>query len=270
MAPSCHRNHAQGRLRQVTTQALTVYLIMFFALSIPAGIFVRGQDDNRAKVFTAINGVAQAASSTTESVTSSHLTVPLNGTPEQQEAIIATIVFKVVPEWKMAAAARVELDVSVTQVLGSLTNFIWKVSLTEQSRLHVSRMKGMVKDVLVRAYGTDTNSIIDRPLEGKLLQGPSQTGYNNALIGKFANGRVEQWLDGYRPITLKEMRNKELSEKIGMALSDLHHTDVSALLGSRPSKEEAKEGKTVCKKVLILILFSMYRFAVGFCWSNGL
>lgn len=85
---------------------------------------------------------------------------------------------------------------------------------------------GGLCSVLVRRYGDDSTLLVDRERESGLLQALSQQDgsfkASTKVIGSFANGRVEEWLDGWDTLTVDQMRNPSVSNAIARHVARLH------------------------------------------------
>ncbi|KAH9254604.1 hypothetical protein BASA81_007361 [Batrachochytrium salamandrivorans] len=80
-----------------------------------------------------------------------------------------------------------DAQISIDQIRGGITNLLWKLS-NDRGR-----------SILVRAYGENTEVLIDRELECSILQELSDLHFAPKLYGLFANGRVEEFLDDAKP-----------------------------------------------------------------------
>lgn len=80
-----------------------------------------------------------------------------------------------------------DAQISIDQIRGGITNLLWKLS-NDRGR-----------SILVRAYGENTEVLIDRDLECAILQELSDLRFAPKLYGLFANGRVEEFLDDAKP-----------------------------------------------------------------------
>lgn len=106
-------------------------------------------------------------------------------------------------------------DVDVRNLGGAMTNLIFAVSKPD----------GENDDVLVRIYGEGTDSFFTRSEETRLFQLLSEKDIGVALLGEFANGRVEKWIQGCA-FTSKEMRKPELFVAVARKMRQFHEIDV--------------------------------------------
>ena len=76
----------------------------------------------------------------------------------------------------------------VVQLKGAMTNEVYQVNWPTQSKDGVSRK------VLVRIYGEGVDVFFDRENEIQTFECMSQHGQGPLLLGRFANGRVEEFI----------------------------------------------------------------------------
>jgi len=95
-------------------------------------------------------------------------------------------------------------ELKVTKIAGGITNQLYRVSgLTTN------------KAVLVRLFGAE--GMIDRNVENATFAALAKDGLAPSYYGRFANGRIEQWLEA-RPLSVRE-----LSEEISSIAQQLGH-----------------------------------------------
>lgn len=100
-----------------------------------------------------------------------------------------------------------------TKIKGALTNVIYKLSIFHND---------ICTNYLVRIFGSNMNSLVDREDELKNIQRvPKEVGSVRILL-PFRNGRVEAFLDGFRPLSQKEMINESFFKIIARKFSILH------------------------------------------------
>lgn len=100
-----------------------------------------------------------------------------------------------------------------TKIKGALTNVIYKLSIFHND---------ICTNYLVRIFGSSMNSLVDREDELKNIQRvPKEVGSVRILL-PFRNGRVEAFLDGFRPLSQKEMINESFFKIIARKFSILH------------------------------------------------
>ena len=131
------------------------------------------------------------------------MTVALdNGRIDTRAAL--EVVRRIVPSWASVTQAR------PTVVSGGITNALLRLSTENQD------------DVLVRVYGPNTELVIDRDRENRLFARLSSAGFAPAYLGRFENGRVEQFLPGVRPLEPHEMGDLRWRAGIARTLAELH------------------------------------------------
>jgi len=98
----------------------------------------------------------------------------------------------------------------VSKVTGGITNALFQVSGIQS--IH----KDMEYDsVLVRVFGAE--GMIDRDDETSCYAALCEAGMAYRYLGRFGNGRLEGWLEGYRPLQVSEMAQYASSIAIQMA-----------------------------------------------------
>ena len=125
------------------------------------------------------------------------------------------VVAEIVPH---AAAGISEIAV----VSGGITNQLKKVTFAEGPA------------VLVRVFGAE--GMIDRAVENPTFQAVTAFLGRPSYLGRFANGRVEGWLEGSRPLSFDEMGDEGWSPKIAAAMARLHKLEVPAQLADHYGK----------------------------------
>ena len=94
-------------------------------------------------------------------------------------------------------------DLKVTKISGGITNQLYKVSgLTKK------------ESVLVRIFGAE--GMIDRNVENATFAALAREGLAPEYHGRFANGRIEQWLEA-RPLDVRELSDEttSIAEQMG-------------------------------------------------------
>ncbi|SCU86379.1 LANO_0C07800g1_1 [Lachancea nothofagi CBS 11611] len=100
--------------------------------------------------------------------------------------------------------------VTLTKITGALTNAIFKV---EYSNL---------PSLLLRVYGPQVDSIIDREYELQVLARLSSHKIGPKLYGCFTNGRFEQFLENSTTLTKNDIRDWRTSQRIARRMKELH------------------------------------------------
>lgn len=78
--------------------------------------------------------------------------------------------------------------------------------------------------VLVRIFGAE--GMIDRDLETSTYSALCDAGVAYRYLGRFGNGRVEGWLDGYSPLACSDLADVDASLAIAREMARLHYTFV--------------------------------------------
>ena len=76
--------------------------------------------------------------------------------------------------------------------------------------------------VLVRVYGGGEDLGIDRALEGATFEAAGRHLGRPRCLGHFANGRVEEFLEGHRNTTYEDVSNPTVYREIARAVATLH------------------------------------------------
>ena len=132
------------------------------------------------------------------------------------------------------AAARIVLPnnnssdwtkLSVEQISGGITNTLFQVSgLRSQLISFDSNNSTDNNDIpdacLVRVFGAE--GMIDRDVENSTYAALDQQNMSPPYWGRFANGRIEGWMQDMRPLQVREMANPEISKRIAQAMARLH------------------------------------------------
>ncbi|KAI8821355.1 kinase-like domain-containing protein [Fimicolochytrium jonesii] len=110
-------------------------------------------------------------------------------------------------------------DLKIDRVSGAMTNCVYFVTGPAQRAEDGSDVKP--PKVLLRVYGTAAGSFISRDKEMFWLCKMSDIGVAPKLLGVFANGRFEQFLES-STLTKEEMRDPQTSIQIAQQLYKLH------------------------------------------------
>jgi ethanolamine kinase len=128
--------------------------------------------------------------------------LPVRLDPEAPDVL--AVVRPIVATW----AAVTEAQVSVMG--GGITNLLLRVDAAG------------LDPVLVRIYGPNTEVVIDRESENRLFAQLSRAGFAPAYLGRFENGRVEGFLNGFRALEPHELVRADLQPPIARRLAELH------------------------------------------------
>lgn len=94
---------------------------------------------------------------------------------------------------------------TVTRVAGGITNLLFRV-------------EGLSRPCLVRVFGAE--GMIDRTVENATFQALAEEGVGPPYYGRFANGRVEGWMEGMRHLQVREL--PDVLEGVAQSLAQLH------------------------------------------------
>ncbi|XP_021275544.1 probable ethanolamine kinase [Herrania umbratica] len=106
---------------------------------------------------------------------------------------------------------------SVETVSGGITNLLLKVSAKEENGDNVS--------VTVRLYGPNTEYVINRERELQAIKYLSAAGFGAKLLGVFANGMVQSFINA-RTLTPSDMRKPKLVAEIAKQLRRFHQVEI--------------------------------------------
>lgn len=107
-------------------------------------------------------------------------------------------------------------NLEVGRILGALTNSIYKIEYKDPQALVQPPL------LLLRVYGKNVDSLIDRDSELKILIKLSARRIGPKLLGIFSNGRFEQFLEGFVTMSKNEIRDPAISQILGRRMKDLH------------------------------------------------
>ena len=105
----------------------------------------------------------------------------------------------------------------VNRISGALTNSIYRIEYYD------SQQNLSLPTLLLRVYGKNVEELIDRDLELATLIKLSQKRIGPRLLGIFANGRFEQFLDGFITLNKVQIRDEIISQMLGRRMKDLHY-----------------------------------------------
>lgn len=134
-------------------------------------------------------------------------------------------------------------DIVIKRMCGALTNAIYKVDpppIAVLKNLDLANYNFPV--LLLRVYGPNVDSIIDRDYELKVLVRLSLQNIGPRLFGCFTNGRIEQFLDNAVTLTKQDIMNKKTSARIARRMKELH-------TGIKLLKWERERGPSVFKNI---------------------
>jgi ethanolamine kinase len=124
---------------------------------------------------------------------------------DDEQAAVA-LCCRLLPQWSSLRAADVKLSV----ISGGITNSL--VKLVPPLPL---------QPVVLRVFGANTDIIIERQRELRVLLQLNAAGFGAPVLLTFTNGRVEAWLPA-RPLEPAELSDETLSPRIAQLLAAFH------------------------------------------------
>eukprot|EP00249_Psilotum_nudum_P013725 c24477_g1_i2 orf=287-1393(-) len=129
------------------------------------------------------------------------------------------VLHKLAGKWTDILDAR---DLILRPLKGALTNHVYEC--------HWPRQSGKdPRKVLLRVYGEGCDLFFKRKDEILAFQRMSEKGQGPQLLGRFRNGRVEEFLNA-RTLTALDLRNPEISACIATKLREFHQLDMPGSL----------------------------------------
>lgn len=124
-------------------------------------------------------------------------------------------------------------QLSIYKVSGSLTNAVFFISFPTSEDYISAPANGHAQEqpptVLLRIYGPSSGNLISRKKELHVLNTLSACyGIGPAILGTFANGRVEEYFES-RALYKEEMRQPRISRWIARRMRELHSVDLSLM-----------------------------------------
>ncbi|KAL7504965.1 hypothetical protein ACHAXN_002519 [Cyclotella atomus] len=127
-----------------------------------------------------------------------------------------------------------------TKVTGGITNALYRVSgfqslieleKIQQAFLKVHSSNHSLKDdtiasiihydsILIRIFGAE--GMINRDIETSTYAALCRADIAHDYLGRFANGRVEGWLDGFTALTCNDLQRDDTSAQIAREMARLH------------------------------------------------
>ena len=118
-----------------------------------------------------------------------------------------------IPKWYRKGHLESPLNRSklvLNKISGAMTNAIFKI-----------QYQGL-PSLLLRIYGKNNDSIIDRDNELQILARLSIQNIGPSLYGCFENGRFEQFLENATTLTKDDIRDWKISQRIARRMKELH------------------------------------------------
>ncbi|GMM59137.1 bifunctional choline kinase/ethanolamine kinase [Maudiozyma humilis] len=118
-----------------------------------------------------------------------------------------------IPKWYSKNSQQSKLDptkVVLTKISGAMTNSIFRVEYAK------------LPSLLLRVYGSNNDTIIDRDYELQVLARLSIRNIGPSLYGCFENGRFEQYLENSTTLGRDNIRDWKTSQRIARRMKELH------------------------------------------------
>ncbi|XP_047958649.1 probable choline kinase 2 [Salvia hispanica] len=127
---------------------------------------------------------------------------------------------------RMAEEWRDIVDPQALQVVplkGAMTNEVYQIKWITNSSPDDPLPRS--KKVLVRIYGHGVDVFFDRENEIRTFEFVSKQGQGPRLLGRFANGRVEEFIHA-RTLSAADLRDPEISAIIASKMKEFHDLDM--------------------------------------------
>ncbi|KAJ1335708.1 choline kinase [Microdochium nivale] len=121
---------------------------------------------------------------------------------------------------------RVPLDggdlIAISRLSGAMTNAVYVVTPPAPEQLTPSdTSKKLPAKLLLRVYGAQADSIIDRENELNVLKRLARKKIGARLLGTFTNGRFEEFLNA-TALNAESLRDPDISKQIAKRMRELH------------------------------------------------
>ena len=131
-------------------------------------------------------------------------------------------------------------DVGIVRLSGALTNAVYVVAPPAPLPPPAGRRPRPQK-LLLRIYGSQVSHLVDRDSELQILRRLARRRIGPRLLGTFANGRFEEFLDA-RALRAEDLRVPDVSRQIAKRMRDLHD-------GVELTREEVAAGPFVWQNI---------------------
>ncbi|GJM89572.1 hypothetical protein PR202_ga05776 [Eleusine coracana subsp. coracana] len=123
--------------------------------------------------------------------------------------------------WEDVADCRA---LEVVPLKGAMTNEVYQARwLTETGEAGGAERDA--RKVLVRVYGEGVDLFFDREIEVRTFECMSRHGHGPRLLGRFPNGRVEEFIHA-RTLSATDLRDPEILAIIASKLKEFHNLDM--------------------------------------------
>ncbi|XP_050127631.1 probable ethanolamine kinase [Malus sylvestris] len=164
-------------------------------------------------IWNAMEVAAQASDCSTSQIHSSSLSVDPSLPLPPVSPLIIELCKDLFKKWSNLENSRF----SVETVSGGITNQLLKVTVKEEN--------GNTVSVTVRLYGPNTDYVINRERELQAIKYLSVAGFGANLLGVFANGMVQSFINA-RTLVPSDMRNPKLAADIAKELRRFHQVEI--------------------------------------------
>ncbi|KAI0464402.1 hypothetical protein LJB42_002016 [Komagataella kurtzmanii] len=128
-----------------------------------------------------------------------------------KQDVIALLQSLRISKWhRLVPTENVIKELKLTRISGALTNSIYKVTYKHYYPL------------LLRIYGPNVESLIDRDTELKILFKLAKNNIGAKLLGCFTNGRFEEFLNHSVTLVKEQLREPKISRMIARRMKELH------------------------------------------------
>ena len=122
--------------------------------------------------------------------------------------------------WKEKCGTEQLQGLAVEPVLGGNTNILFLVTGLRSAMIGINDDAILPDSCLVRVFGAE--GMIDRDVENCLFAELAKADLAPPYWGRFANGRVEGWMQNMRPLNVPELSNPNISRGIAQATARMH------------------------------------------------
>ncbi|KAI4366833.1 hypothetical protein MLD38_022650 [Melastoma candidum] len=130
----------------------------------------------------------------------------------------------------------------VVPLKGAMTNEVFQINWPSRTGA------GVVRKVLVRIYGEGVEIFFNRNDEVKTFECMSMHGEGPRLLGRFADGRVEEFIHA-RTLSAADLRDPDVSELIAAKLRGFHNLEIPGPRNSQlwgRMRSWLKEARALC------------------------
>ncbi|XP_047971434.1 probable choline kinase 2 isoform X1 [Salvia hispanica] len=145
---------------------------------------------------------------------------PPMGTPDRSARIpddARKILVRMAAEWSNIVDPQA---LQVHPLQGAMTNEVYQIKWI-RSASSPEMPPPRSKKVLVRIYGQGVDVFFDRDSEIRTFEFVSKQGHGPRLLGRFANGRVEEFIHA-RTLSAPDLRDPEISGIIASKMKEFH------------------------------------------------